>query len=383
MDPFRNCWEGRTWIEWGGGEVDIVKSKESPGFKVLSYNVYADKNCSSIRYSTAKQWSQRKVTLLEEIKSYNPEIICLQDADHYADWWQPQLMNIGYDTIWKKRTSFELSHQEGVVIAYKRTLFQLFKTIDVEFNRAAETEHVTTRKRCYTDDVAIIALLQPCTSDYLKSALCVVSATLYDGVQDISCDVRQLQTKYLVKEVEIANRDFQVPVILGISLNDSPSSDAYHVLRTGRTQLQPSIPKQCRPPHVVPFCRGSARVSWYPVEVSEADPSVLFYEIAWRIGGNRNLGYRVGLRITAGDCIQYVTVTGETGRRRTVAQDMRGALIVGLSSETPFEFKVRAINEMGEGPWSEGSIPICLPKPLRVGVDCRTMLYTALCCTNE
>jgi hypothetical protein len=76
-------------------------------------------------------------------------------------------------------------------------------------------------------------------------------------------DVRSTQMHYFCKEIEITNKDFQVPVILGISMNEEPSSPCYHVARTGRIPLIPGIPGICKPPICQTFCRGSVRVNWY------------------------------------------------------------------------------------------------------------------------
>jgi hypothetical protein len=363
---FDISWEGRQWLEWGGGEVNNIALKETGGFKFLSYNVYADRSCNSIRYTTTKQWLYRRKVLIEEIKCYNADIIALQDVDHYTDWWQPQLMLLGYDTLWKQRTCEEMEHHEGVVIAYRRDLFQLFKTVDIEFNRVGETEDVVVRRRCLTDNVGVIAFLQPFTSNFLRSAMCVTSAALYSGNQDPMVDIRMHQAIFLAKSIEVANRDFQVPVLIGVALNDSPDSGAYHIMRTGRKQLQPAVPKKCSVPTATAFCRGSARIYWLPPPLTEADPPILFYEIAWRPGGSRSLGYRATMRVTAGDCIQYSSVTNSLGVRRTIAEDMRSVLVTKLPSETPFEFRIRAVNEKGIGPWSEPGKPIVLPKPQRV-----------------
>uniref|UniRef100_A0A3P9HY38 Nocturnin n=1 Tax=Oryzias latipes TaxID=8090 RepID=A0A3P9HY38_ORYLA len=41
-------------------------------------------------------WSQRKCLLLEEILTYRPHILCLQEVDHYYDTFEPVLAGLGY-----------------------------------------------------------------------------------------------------------------------------------------------------------------------------------------------------------------------------------------------------------------------------------------------
>ena len=180
----------------------------------------------------------------------------------FREFWQPQMMLIGYDSFFKKRTTFKGRHEEGVAICYKRDNFQLFKTVDIEFNNVASEYEMPTmvRDRVINDDVGLIAFLQPWAPQYLKSAICFASAMFSD--KDDDSDVRGMQSNYLVRCIELANKDFQLPVIVGVSMYDEPSSPAYHVLRTGRLQLVHAAPKKCPVPKVEPLCRGSVRYSF-------------------------------------------------------------------------------------------------------------------------
>jgi hypothetical protein len=351
------------------------KYSELKGFKCLSYNIYADCKCMGIKYSSTKLWIVRREILLREIVSYSADILCLQDVDHYYDWWQPRLMSFGYDTLWKQKTSELYTHSEGVMICYRRNMFQLFKSVEIEFNHAADHENYTIQKACTTDDVAVIAFLQPWKENSsMSSAICVCSAMLYDGEGDdelsgsgtSSLDIRFLQTVYLTKQLEIENRSFHLPIILGISLFDEPDSASYHILRTGRQQLMPHPPQKCSRPIVKPFSRASAKIYWKPAQITEADPPVLRYVVAWRPGGNLDLGFCLTKVVQAGDCFEYTTTVNAEGKRVTHAKEMRSVLVNGLSAETPFEFKICAINEIGQGQWSEASLPIVLANPPKV-----------------
>ena len=133
-------WEGRTFVS------KHSSTHQKPSVRCLSYHVLSENKCKKLPYTTSKDWDTRKVTLIDEIKSYDADIISLQDVDHFADWWRPKLMILGYDTIFKKRTALKESHDEGVLIGYKRNSFQLFKSTPVILNHAADDEGVTTFK---------------------------------------------------------------------------------------------------------------------------------------------------------------------------------------------------------------------------------------------
>ena len=80
---------GGTSTSDGGG------SSSMSGFRLISYNVLSDFKNAYQSHSTVKNWDTRRQLLLGEMLSYSPDVICLQDADHYQDWWRPQLTNRG------------------------------------------------------------------------------------------------------------------------------------------------------------------------------------------------------------------------------------------------------------------------------------------------
>ena len=254
------------------------------------------------------------------------------------------------------------SHLEGVMIGYKRDLFQLFKTYFIEFNHAADTvqgREGSFRERCKTDDVAMLAFLQPWPAHFLKSAFCVCSAMLCS--REGMGDVRFVQSEYLATQIELANKEFQVPVLMGISMYDAPDSPAYHVLRTGRKPLVEGVPRQSGKPRIIPLSRGSVRVYWKPPLITPADHETLTYRIAWRPGGSQSLSFRQYVEYPANNCMQYEDITKEDGSIITVAKEEMTNIVVGLTSDLPFEFKVTATNKMGVGIMSESSEPIILP----------------------
>ena len=142
-------------------------------------------------------------------------------------------MLLGYDSVFKRKTEFKDLHEEGVVVCYKRDFFQLFKSVEIDFNDVADEDEMPAalRDRVINDDVALMLYLQPWPVNYLKSAVCCCSAMLSDKDNDF--DVRALQTMHLVRSIELSNRDYLLPIIMGITLFDEPSSQSYHILRTG------------------------------------------------------------------------------------------------------------------------------------------------------
>ena len=364
MDFQELLYGGRSWLKSRNTELpsDI---KTTGRLKIVSYNVLADCKISNVRYSTTKSWESRCNTLIREIQSYEADVVCLQDADKFVEFWRPKLMKLGYDSVFKQRTKFVEYHAEGVVIAYKRDLFQLFKMTAVEFNDAAMMAVESTsvfREKCRSDDVGLILFLQPWPIVHrFTSAFCICSASLCE--RESYSDVRLHQSIYFTKQIEKANSEFQVPIFMGIGLNDLPSSPAYHVLRTGRTPLAEEVPKQCPIPTCIALSRSSAKVKWLPPPKTGADSKIIKYTIAWRPGGSRTLGFRATKEIPADDCVQFTTLVDLKGDKYTVTMDELAYNVTGLVSELPYEFKIKATNIIGDGLWSEASLPLILPNP--------------------
>ena len=78
------------------------------------------------------------------------------------------------------------------------------------------------------------------------------------------------------------------------------------------------------------------------------------------------MDFKTQIEVSVGDCVKYVEILDEDRNVRMVAQDEREFTIVGLCSDVPYEFKVVAVNEFGEGTWSDISEPVVLNNPENV-----------------
>lgn len=62
--------------------------------KIVSYNVLAEQleeNTTAGLDPAVASWNARKLLLAEELDSWGADIICLQEVDHYHDFFQPFL----------------------------------------------------------------------------------------------------------------------------------------------------------------------------------------------------------------------------------------------------------------------------------------------------
>lgn len=45
------------------------------------------------------RWSYRSSRLIREIVAWKPHVICLQEVDHYDDFFEPELRKVGAHTV--------------------------------------------------------------------------------------------------------------------------------------------------------------------------------------------------------------------------------------------------------------------------------------------
>jgi hypothetical protein len=199
---------------------------------------------------------------------------------------------------------------------------------------------------------------------------------LNDNMQNF--DVRMLHAQYLAKRIELANGPFQLPVIMGINMNDDPSSLAYNLLRSGRTPLSAAIPKKPNKPYGAPTCRSSILLKWLPPPQTAADPPITSYIIRWRPGGSRALGFESQIEVIAGDCVQYAYKLDNEGNRKIYALTELQFTISRLVSDIPYEFQISAVNEVGEGFPSDISEPIFMMNPIKVRFVIVIVLFSFL-----
>lgn len=100
--------------------------------RVVTFNVLADGPCFDSFDGVpreALEWDYRKHRLLEVILQHNAEIICLQECNHFYDWFKPELKKHGYKGQWEAKDGgpcVRLGYPvDGVAIFWKRDEFDL------------------------------------------------------------------------------------------------------------------------------------------------------------------------------------------------------------------------------------------------------------------
>eukprot|EP01039_Chlorochromonas_danica_P009605 gene9602-10617_t len=150
--------------------VTITTPSPTPGevvdeLRVLQFNMLAD-GLSGLRedlgaFSRAKQrqmaWFERKHKLLYEILQYSPDIITLQECDHYYDFFLPELSSRGYDGVFAPKPAsacLEVSdNSDGCVVFYKKRKLALASTETMTYALAKAEVMETGSKTSNVDTV--------------------------------------------------------------------------------------------------------------------------------------------------------------------------------------------------------------------------------------
>lgn len=152
--------------------------------RVLQFNLLADglsglrEDLGAFSRAQAKHmtWQDRQHKLLYEIVQYNPDVITLQECDHYYDFFNPELLQHGYDGVFAAKpvsTCLEVSDKpDGCAVFYKRDKLRLTSTESMTY-ALSKTEK--------QNQVALLLVfqLQRITADGDAAAPAVVVATTH------------------------------------------------------------------------------------------------------------------------------------------------------------------------------------------------------------
>ncbi|KAM8733354.1 nocturnin isoform 2-T3 [Acanthopagrus schlegelii] len=111
----------------------------SPPIRVMQWNILAqalgEGKDGFVRCPLdALKWQERKYLILEEILTYRPDIVCLQEVDHYYDTFQPIMASLGYQGTfmakpWSPCLDVEQNNgPDGCALFYRRSRFSLQAT---------------------------------------------------------------------------------------------------------------------------------------------------------------------------------------------------------------------------------------------------------------
>ncbi|XP_048459878.1 nocturnin isoform X1 [Rhincodon typus] len=198
-------------------------SAVSRPIKVLQWNILAQalgewKDNFIKCPKEALNWSERKYLILEEILSYHPDILCLQEVDHYFDTFQPVLRGLGYhSTFFPKPSSpcLDVEHNngpDGCALFFLRERFELIDTATIRL----------AARMLQTNQVAIVQTLR-CIETSKVFCVAVTHLKACSGWERF----RSSQGCDLLQNLETITDGASIPIIVCGDFNAEPTEDVY------------------------------------------------------------------------------------------------------------------------------------------------------------
>lgn len=171
----------------------------------------------------ALEWNTRKYRCMEEILTYDPDVICLQEVDHFPDFYKPLLEQVGYQgTFQPKRYSpcldvLNNSGPDGCAIFFKPDKFELLDTVGQNLQAQKGSRTI----KC--NQVVLFHRLK-CTASDLKGQEVIIGTTHLKAKQGYH-EMRHAQGLDLLEIIKSHASD--LPVIIGGDFNGEPSEEVY------------------------------------------------------------------------------------------------------------------------------------------------------------
>ncbi|CAH1159683.1 unnamed protein product [Phaedon cochleariae] len=225
-------------------EKVIRKPSSTPGFifTLMSYNVLAQDLLEQHPYlyqlhdQKSLNWQTRWKNILEEIKKFMPDILCLQEVqESHIEGYYSLLETLGYEGIFKKRTGKQC---DGCAIYYKTDNVSLKDYSFVEYYQPI----VSVLDR---DNIGIVAKFAP-KMHPTREFVVATTHLLFNRKRN---DVRMAQMQLLLTDIEKHSyekkhgKSLYLPVILTGDLNSSPESDLYEFITKGILKYEQLSPR--------------------------------------------------------------------------------------------------------------------------------------------
>uniref|UniRef100_UPI00398EB292 nocturnin-like isoform X1 n=2 Tax=Pristiophorus japonicus TaxID=55135 RepID=UPI00398EB292 len=176
----------------------------------------------------ALNWSERKYLILEEILTYRPDILCLQEVDHYFDTFKPILSGLGYhSTFFPKPSSpcLDVEHNngpDGCALFFLQERFELIDSVTIRL----------VARMLQTNQVAIVQTLR-CIETGRVFCVAVTHLKACSGWERF----RSSQGCDLLQNLESITDGAGIPLIVCGDFNAEPTEDVYEQFTKSRLNL--------------------------------------------------------------------------------------------------------------------------------------------------
>ena len=132
----------RRFVEPASSSANAFAAQhvERASFRLLQFNILADglsglrpdHGCFARTSLVDILWENRAHKLLHEITQYDPDCLCLQECDHYHDFFFPALSKLGYEGVFSPKPRSACldvaPNPDGLAIFTKKSVMKIITT---------------------------------------------------------------------------------------------------------------------------------------------------------------------------------------------------------------------------------------------------------------
>ncbi|KAL5231274.1 hypothetical protein ABZP36_030050 [Zizania latifolia] len=249
-------------------------------FRLVSYNILAQVYVKSSSFphspSACLKWKARSKAVLTELKSFDADLMCIQELDEYDTFYMKNMENSGYSSIYIQRSG---DKRDGCGIFYKPKSMELVQKEVIHYNdlvgKYVHADHVNDapsnnsspaeesstktdnnkrgdtndpRVRLKRDCVGLLAAFK--LNDPCDHILITANTHIYWDPEWI--DVKLAQAKYLLSRVSqfeklISNKfNCKPSVIIAGDFNSTPGDKVYNYLVSAGSECTGEAPMKLR-----------------------------------------------------------------------------------------------------------------------------------------
>jgi nocturnin len=188
----------RNWINLEASQEDTIS--------LFTWNSLADclaEGFTNVKDPAILSWENRRSMAIDVVKEHNYDIICLQEIDHYYDWYEPSLDKLGYSGVFQPKYN---DNGDGICIFWKRDKFKVVDDMRFRYIKSSQ--------------VGLIVVLGLASNPTQK--LCV--GTTHLKAKPEFKDLRTSQGAVFMDSLQHIVNNHHCPVIFAGDMNDEPDS---------------------------------------------------------------------------------------------------------------------------------------------------------------
>lgn len=206
--------------------------------RIVSWNVLADcyiHGQSDLDEETMKtrSWDYRQLSIRECIESFDADVLCLQEIDHYDDFYRPVLKELGYKTKFLKRPT----KRDGCLTCYRANRFQLVAHKELNLDCLTfidSTDRRATKSKFFKNNVALFC----CLFDMITKRT-FIAANCHIHWNPMLEDVKFAQVLYIVEQLAVFRAEHGgIPVVYAGDFNSIPTNKIYTFISSPSAEIR-------------------------------------------------------------------------------------------------------------------------------------------------